>query len=118
MKLKKAAEHAGISCVGRQQSYAHYHNRRVRHKEFKSGDQIIVLIYDSSYMLYARWTIPATVIERKSSYSYLVQLPDNSVKHLNASNIRELKAQTTQVGLIYDADTDFGDIENIPLITT
>ena len=118
MELVKAAEHAAISCRSKQESYAHYHNRRARHKKFKSGDQVIVLIPDSSHKLYVRWTALASIIERKSLYRYLVQMPDNSFRHLHASKIRELKAQTTHVGVIYDADIDFRDIENIPLIAT
>lgn len=46
-----------------------------------------------------------------------MQLPDNSFKNLHARKIRELKVQTTHLGVIYDADIDFGETENIPKIT-
>ncbi|GFS82649.1 hypothetical protein NPIL_700621 [Nephila pilipes] len=65
--------------------------------------------------MYARWTSPCTIVEKRSTHDYLVQMPDNNVKHIHAKEIRKLDIQTNNIGVIYETDTDFGDIENTPV---
>ncbi|GFT01316.1 hypothetical protein NPIL_288421 [Nephila pilipes] len=64
--------------------------------------------------MYARWISPCTIVEKRSAHSYLVQMSDNSVKHIHANKIRKLNIQTNNIRVIYEIDIDFGDIENTP----
>lgn len=113
-KLEIAAEHAGVTAVGKQEAYSCYRNRKTRHKEFQEGDRVIVLIPDSEHKVYARWTGPVTIVKKKTAYSYLVQMSDGSTKHVHANKIRPFKVSTNNIGVIYEVDDDFGEIESIP----
>ncbi|GFT15711.1 hypothetical protein NPIL_22111 [Nephila pilipes] len=42
-------------------------------------------------------------------------MPNNSVKRIQANKIRKLNIQTNNIGIIYETDIDFGDIEKIPV---
>ncbi|GFU09166.1 retrovirus-related Pol polyprotein from transposon 412 [Nephila pilipes] len=111
IKLQLAAEQAGISSSTNQANYAYYHNRRKKYKSFEIGNKVIVPSPDSTHKMYARCTFPCTIVEKRSAYSYLVQLPDNSVKHIHANKIRNLNIQTNNIGVICETDIDFDDIE-------
>ncbi|GBO46312.1 hypothetical protein AVEN_88632-1, partial [Araneus ventricosus] len=49
-----AAKQASIIAAGKQKTYADYFNRRTKSKEFSIGEQVYLLIPDSSNKLYAR----------------------------------------------------------------
>ncbi|GFT02579.1 retrovirus-related Pol polyprotein from transposon 412 [Nephila pilipes] len=115
IKLKLVAEQAGIAFSSNQMNYAYYHNCRKKYKSFDIGDKVIVLSPDSTHKMYVRWTSPCTIVEKQSAHSYVVQMPDNSVKHNHANKMRKLNIQTNNIGVIYKTDIDFGDIENTPV---
>ncbi|GFT51672.1 hypothetical protein NPIL_495281 [Nephila pilipes] len=64
--------------------------------------------------MYAKWTFPWSIVEEQSSLSYLVEMPDNSEKHLHVYKI--IQNQTENIGVIYESEIDFGDIKNVPVI--
>jgi len=72
---KFVAEHAKKA----QNTYARNYNRRAKDKHFNVDDRVIVLMPDNTHSrLYSRWIGPATIVEVKSPYSYLVDMPDGS----------------------------------------
>ncbi|GFS53041.1 retrovirus-related Pol polyprotein from transposon 412 [Nephila pilipes] len=115
IKLQLAAEQTGIVSSSNQANYVHYHNRRKKYKSFEISDKVIIFSLNSTHETYARWTFPCIIIKKRSEHSCLVQMPDNSVKHINANKIRKLNIKTNNIGVIYETDIDFGDIENTPV---
>jgi len=80
-KLKDFAEsHAAVE----QQRYVNQYNRKVRQKKFQQGQQIIVLIPDSTNKQLKKWQGPATIVERKS-HSYLIELDHRQRRWLHAN---------------------------------
>ena len=63
----------------------------------------------------SRWQGPATVVEIKSPYSYLVELDGGQRRTLHANRLRLYhtrvnKALVNNCAIVYDADEDFGSI--------
>ncbi|GFS85150.1 retrovirus-related Pol polyprotein from transposon 412 [Nephila pilipes] len=88
IKLQLVAEQDCIVASTNQANYAYYYNRRKKYKSFKIGD--IALSPDNTHKMYARWTSPCTIIEKRSAHIYLVHMSGNSVKHIHANKIRKL----------------------------
>ena len=63
-----------ISIQNEEQRYVDHYNKRAVDKHFTVGQQVIVLIPDSTKKMISRWQGPGTIIESKSPYSYLVEL--------------------------------------------
>jgi len=113
--LEIAAEKASLIAAEKQKSYEDYFNRRSSCKKFEVGDQVILLIPDSSNKLYARWTGPGEVIERSSQYSYKVKLSDGSIRHVHVNKMRKYYPRSQTIGVIFEEDSDFGDIYVTPV---
>ncbi|GFV89265.1 hypothetical protein TNCV_285981 [Trichonephila clavipes] len=73
-KLEVATHKAKLTSDVQQGSYAKYYNRQKKHREFAPGDQVLVLIPDSTNKLYARWTDPVKVVKRVKPNSYHLQM--------------------------------------------
>ncbi|GFT90883.1 retrovirus-related Pol polyprotein from transposon 412 [Nephila pilipes] len=116
IKLQLATEQAGIILSSNQANYAYYHNRHKKYENFEIGDKVIVFAPDSTHKMYARWTSPRTIAENRRALRYLVQMPDNSVKHIHANKIRKLNIQNNNIEVIYETDIDFYYIENKQVI--
>jgi hypothetical protein len=71
-----------------QNCYVAYHNLRSRDKSFSVGEQVLILKPDSTNKLFSRWSGPASVVERLSNHSYLVEI-DGSRKELHAGKLRK-----------------------------
>jgi transposase InsO family protein len=100
-----------------QKRYAHYHNLRSRDKHFTVGEQVIILMPDStSSKAFSRWRGPAVIVEKRSPYSYLVEI-DGARQHMHANHLRKFYAQVEeilcdQISLLNDCD-DESDIVNV-----
>ncbi|XP_055936794.1 uncharacterized protein LOC129966395 [Argiope bruennichi] len=114
INLERAAEEASLIASGKQQAYAEYFNRRTASKEFKPGDQVYLLIPDSSNKLYARWTGPGEVIEHCPPHSYKIKLSDGKIRHCHANKIRKYYPRINAVGMIFEDDADFGEVYSSP----
>ncbi|GFU81545.1 retrovirus-related Pol polyprotein from transposon 297 [Trichonephila clavipes] len=97
-----------------QGSYAKYLNRQKKHREFAPGDQVLVLISDSTNKLYARWPGPVKVVKRVKPNSYYLQMAVGNLRLLHVNNIREYRARVQTVGVIYDIDDEFSEIYETP----
>ncbi|GFS73452.1 uncharacterized protein NPIL_494321 [Nephila pilipes] len=82
----------------------YYHNLRSSDRVFKVGDQVIVLIPDSTSKLFARWQGPATIVQKRNHHSILVKMPDNSTKHLHQNKLRHYIASSNAVNVIFEEE--------------
>ncbi|GBM82490.1 hypothetical protein AVEN_202389-1 [Araneus ventricosus] len=110
LKMEQATERVKIFAEWKQQSYADSFNRNTTSKSFRPGDQVYLLIPDSSNKLYARWISPGEIIKHISPHSYLVKLPDGRKKQIHVNKIRKLKMRVNTVGVIFENEEEFGEI--------
>ncbi|GFV04145.1 retrovirus-related Pol polyprotein from transposon opus [Trichonephila clavipes] len=113
-KLRKAHEIAAETAEVTQNNYASYYNLRSREKQFKVGDKVLVLLPSSTHKLMKTWIGPATIIEITRPYSAKVELDDGGIRELHFNKLRPYIARVGQVGLIFDQDSDFGDLHYAP----
>jgi len=86
--LQVASDFADEHCHKAQEKYTHNYNLRSTDRKFDVGQQVIVLLPDGqSRHILSRWQGPATVIERKSPYSYVIEL-DGHKQHLHADRLK------------------------------
>ncbi|GFW46404.1 retrovirus-related Pol polyprotein from transposon 17.6 [Trichonephila clavipes] len=116
-KLEKAAEQAKLVSTVQQEKMAYYHNLRSSDKVFKVGEKVIVLIPDATSKLFARWQGPATIIEKRNPHSFLVEMPDNSTKHIHQNKLRHYVASSNSVNVIFEEEKEFGQVETPPTAT-
>ncbi|GFX28371.1 retrovirus-related Pol polyprotein from transposon 412 [Trichonephila clavipes] len=113
-KLRKAHEIAAETAEATQNNYASYYNLRSREKQFKVGDKVLVLLPSSTHKLMKTWIGPATIIEITIPYSAKVELDDGAIRELHFNKLGPYIARVGQVGLIFDQDSDFGDLHYAP----
>lgn len=128
-RIAEVNEYA-TDCMNRAQyKWASRYNKRTRPKSFEIGDSVLILIPDSTTSrLWSRWRAPATIVDKKSAYSYIVEYEGN--RHcLPVSKIRSYDVRCESVhcnvtanvnvctSIIYDKDVEFGHIDyvDIPL---
>ncbi|GFU19335.1 retrovirus-related Pol polyprotein from transposon opus [Trichonephila clavipes] len=112
--LRKAHEIAAETAEATQNNYASYCNLRSMEKQFKVGDKVLVLLPSSTHKLMKTWIGPATIIEITRPYSSKVELDDGGIRELHFNKLRPYIARVGQVGLIFDQDSDFGDLHYAP----
>ncbi|GFT20794.1 retrovirus-related Pol polyprotein from transposon 17.6 [Trichonephila clavipes] len=113
-KLEVATHKAKLTSDVQQGSYTNYYNRQKKHREFAPGDQVLVLIPNSTNKLYARCTGPVKVVKRVKPNSYYLQMAGGNLRLLHVNKIREYRARVQTVGDIYDIDDEFGEIYETP----
>ena len=114
--LARALEIAGANSKAAQEVYVKYYNKTAKHKEFEPGDQVLVLLPTSTNKLLSEWMGPGTVVEVVSPYSYKILLSSGSIRTLHANKLRRFVSRSQTVGVVYDEDIDFGDIEVCPVV--
>jgi len=109
-----ADDHADVE----QQRYTDQYNKRAVDKHFQIGQQVIVLIHDSTNKFLSRWQGPGTVVSVKSPYSYLVELEQGQCRWLHANKLRPYHARVNALidncAVVYVSDEVFG---TLPVIT-
>jgi len=105
--LEVAGTYATEHGKRQQQRYVSRYNLRSREKQFHMGDQVLILIPDTTASkVFSRWQGPATVREIRPHNRYLVEL--NGVgKHLHADKLRQYEISVREV-IVTPADC--GDI--------
>ena len=74
-KLIQIHDLADHNSAQEQQRYVVQYNKRAVDKEFQVGQQVIVLIPDSTKKMVSRWQGPGTILEvRINPHSYLIEL--------------------------------------------
>jgi len=128
-KLSVAQNYAKSHSDRAQARYAAHYNLRSKDKQFTVGEQVLILSPDSTASkVYSRWKGPATVVEVRSPYSYLVEL-DGVRHHVHANKLRQFHVRIDEVVLepvvenndqtvnadtcavIYERDADFGPVD-------
>ncbi|GFS95544.1 retrovirus-related Pol polyprotein from transposon 297 [Trichonephila clavipes] len=112
--MEKAAESASLTAAQKQKAYGDYFNKRSSVKNFSIGEQVVLLIPDSSNKIYARWTGPGEIIQHHPPHSYKVKLPDGTVRHVHVNKIRKYHPRALAVGVIFEGDHEFGEIHPTP----
>ncbi|CAL1288441.1 unnamed protein product [Larinioides sclopetarius] len=116
-KLEVATRKAKLTSEVQQSKYAEYYNIRKKPREFIQGDQVLVLIPDSTNKLYARWIGPVEVVRRVKPNSYYLRMPEENLRLLHVNKMREYKARIQTVGVVYDTDEEFGEIYETPKLS-
>ncbi|GFQ82696.1 retrovirus-related Pol polyprotein from transposon 17.6 [Trichonephila clavata] len=114
IKMEKAAESASLTAAQKEKSYGDYFNKRSSVKNFSIGEQVVLLIPDSSNKIYARWTGPGEIIQHHPLHSYKVKLSDRTVRHVHVNKIRKYHPRALAVGIIFEDDHEFGEIHPTP----
>jgi hypothetical protein len=115
--LKMAAELAEKHCMKAQESYVKNYNKCTKEKEFAVGDLVLILIPDSSNKILSQWQGPAVITAVLSDHAYRVALESNgSVRSLHANKLRHYRSRVQTIGVIFESDSDFGDIEYCPVL--
>ncbi|GFS82290.1 hypothetical protein TNCV_3340241 [Trichonephila clavipes] len=112
--MEKTAESASLTAAQKQKGYGDYFNKRSSVKNFSIGEQVVLLIPDSSNKIYARWTGPGEIIQHHPPHSYKVKLPDGTVRHVHVNKIRKYHPRALAVGVIFEGDHEFGEIHPTP----
>ena len=109
---------------------------RSQDKHFTVGEKVLILSPDSTASkVYSRWKGPAEIVEVKSPYSYIVEY-DGHRQFLHANKLRKFHVRVEEAiissahaeplnscptvntcAIIYDRDTDFGQIESFDPVT-
>src|SRR5207247_7711185 len=114
--LLNAVSIAGLNSKAAQEVYVKYYNKPARQKSFTLGDQVLVLLPSSTNKLVSEWIGPGTIVEVVSANSYKVSLSSGAIRTLHANKLRKLVSRAQTVGVLYDEDRDFGDIEVCPVV--
>ena len=117
-RLEIAKLHASEHAEKAQLDYANRYNVHTRSKEFRPGDQVIVLMPDSAQKLYSRWTRPANVKELilHDKDSYIIVMDDGSERKLHANKLRLFQNRVNSIGVSFDNDNEFGVVECMPVV--
>ncbi|GFX74081.1 retrovirus-related Pol polyprotein from transposon 17.6 [Trichonephila clavipes] len=89
------AESASLTAAQKQKAYGDYFNKRSSVKNFSIGEQVVLLIPDSSYKIYARWIGPGEIIQHHRPHS-------------------KYHPRALAVGVIFEGDHEFGEIHPTP----
>lgn len=115
--LRIAQESAEIHAGKMQTAYIDKYNKRTKDKSFSVGDQVLILMPDSTNKLKSRWIGPSVITQKLSKYSYMVASENGSVRALHANKLREFKPRIESIGIVHSEDFEFGDIVECPLST-
>ncbi|GFW82638.1 retrovirus-related Pol polyprotein from transposon 17.6 [Trichonephila clavipes] len=106
INMEKAAESASLTAAQKQKAYGDYFNKRSSVKNFSIGEQVVLLIPDSSNKIYARWTGPGEIIQHHPPHSYKVKLSDGTVRHVHVNKIRKYHPRALAVGVILKSERE------------
>lgn len=130
-RLEIAQTYATSHTEREQNRYVSHYNLRSKDKHFDVGEQVLILSPDStSSRMFSKWTGPATVVEVRSPYSYIVEL-DGVRKHFHANKLRKFHVRIDSVkstsliddlesksvntcAIVYHSDKQFGDLSVVP----
>lgn len=135
-KLGIAKLYAEAHTKGEQKRSTERYNLRSKDKHFSVNDKVLILQPDSTASrLHSKWKGPASVVEVRSPYSYVVEL-DGRRYRLHANQLRPFYVRAVTIefdtgavtqpyvtnkeecvvstcAIIYDHDRDFGDIQTV-----
>ena len=119
-RLQVAQEAAACSQSSHEQKYVEIYNKRAKVKEFNVGDQVLILMPDSTSKVKSKWLGPGVVTERAAQFSYFVKLEDGSTRLLHVNKLRlfcKRVVDVDSVTVLDDLDIEFGDLVEYPLLS-
>ena len=99
------------TCEKTQPKYVKYKNKNSKEKKFMEGEEVIILMPDSTQTLTKRWTGPGVIHRKRSENTYEIMMNDGSIKKLHANFLRK---RTANIGITFDTDKEFGEVQIIP----
>ncbi|XP_064470511.1 uncharacterized protein LOC135384989 [Ornithodoros turicata] len=117
-RMSKMSREVSERVQSAQEAYAGRYNLRAHAKAFQPGDKVLVLEPESANKMKAKWKGPAEVTERVRPDSYRVKMPDGSERWVHANKLRSYIARVDAVGVIFDEDVEFGEVNTCPVPTT
>ena len=102
----------------RNKKYVDHYNKRAKEKHFDVGQQVIVLIPDSTNKWISRWQDPRIVVQVRPPHSYLTELKDNQRRWLHANKLRHYQARVDDAlvnncAIVYDSDEELGSLPTV-----
>jgi ribosomal protein L21E len=80
-----------------QKRYASHYNLRSKEKHFTVGEQVIILMLDSTASkTFSHWKGPATIVKNKSPYSYIVEI-NGARQYMHANHLRKFYTQVNEI---------------------
>jgi len=121
LNLKQIHDLADENSVQEQQKYVSQYSKRAVYKDFEIGQQVIVLIPDSTKKLLSRWQGPGTIVDARLPHSYSVDLDQGQHRWLHANKVRPYHTQVKNVivnscSIVYEFNEEFGTL-SVPDIT-
>lgn len=136
-RLEVASAYANQHSQFEQNRYLRSYNRRSRDNHFIIGEQSLILQKDDvSNAMFAKWKGPATTVDVKSPYSYVVEY-NGAQYHLHANKLRKFYIRADEAecnntayatpdsfeevagicscAIIYEKESDFGNVAVIGL---
>ena len=71
---------------------------------------MLILVPDSSNKIYSGWHGPCTITQVLAPYSYVIDMGDDSRRHLHANKIHKFVVYTLLVGIMKEDDDEFGEV--------
>ena len=97
-----AAQHANISSS----RYKAYFDMKSQDRQFKPGDEVLVLLPSSSSKLLVSWNGPYKILERRGKVDYIVEVPQGpKLYHANLLKKYHRRAQVNQVQVLDEIST-------------
>ena len=113
--MEKALAIADSCAKDKQAQYAFQYNKKAKHKEFEVGEKVIVLYLSSTNKLISQWQGPYDVLQRRSKYSYLVDMNEDGRRLIHANKMRKYVIRSSSCGLIMEEDEEFGSVVELPM---
>ncbi|GFQ65252.1 RT_RNaseH_2 domain-containing protein [Trichonephila clavata] len=113
-KLQDAHEIASENSAKNHERMTSHYNLRSREKRFSVGDEVLILMPSSTHKLLNTWIGPAKVVKLTRPHSCLVRMEDCNTRELHVNKLRPYISRVDHVGIIFDQDTDFGELHYAP----
>src|SRR6266516_3720273 len=95
--LAAAAELANSNSDKNQKIYIDHYNRLAKNKTFVTGQQVLVLLKDSTNKLRSRWRGPNIITAVLSENSYRVLMEDGGSRNFHANHLRHYKPRVNNM---------------------
>ncbi|GFQ63795.1 retrovirus-related Pol polyprotein from transposon opus [Trichonephila clavata] len=113
-KLQDAHEIKSENSAKNQERMTSHYYLRSREKSFSVGDEVLILMPSSTHKLLNTWIGPAKVVKLSRPHSCLVRMEDGNTRELHVNKLRPYISRVDHVGIIFDQDTDFGELHYAP----
>ncbi|GFR23538.1 retrovirus-related Pol polyprotein from transposon opus [Trichonephila clavata] len=113
-KLQDPHEIASENSAKNQERMTSHYNLRSREKSFSVGDEVLILMPSSTHKILNTWIGLDKVVKLTRPHSCLVRKEDGNTRELHVNKIRPYISRIDHVEIIFDQDTDFGELHYAP----